>query len=81
MRVVCINNKPIYGFNLTNIGLEKIEEGKTYEVTNFEMTPNGFGKYDLKGIINKDGYSVLRFIPVSDIDETELIRERQKQLA
>ena len=74
MRVMCINNKPINGYNLTNNELHKIKEGKCYTVTKFTMTPNGYGKYDLLGVDHDNGFSTLRFIPLSDIDETEFIR-------
>lgn len=82
MKVMCINTSEIHGFNLTNDGylLSLIKEGKLYEVESFVPTPNGFGKYYLVGVKNHtDGFSTLRFIPLSDIDETELIKERQTE--
>jgi len=80
MKVICINNKVISGYNLTNINIDKLKEGVVYTVKKFTMTPNGYGKYDLVEVFNDDGFSALRFIPTSTIDEMELLHQRQTEL-
>lgn len=84
MKVMCINNKPIHGINVLNTHLNLISEGETYTVEQFVMTPNKIGMYILKEVTHPDciGYSAARFIPTSDIDETEMERnyEKEKQL-
>jgi len=45
------------------------------------MTLNGIGKYFLKEVSNGDlGWSALRFVPLSSIDETEMVREIEIQV-
>ena len=80
-QVICINNKFIDGYNLANIALELLKEGEIYTVESFEMTLNGIGKYFLKEVSNGDlGWSALRFVPLSSIDETEMVREIEIQV-
>lgn len=77
MKVLCINNKPIRG--LANGHLEMIQEGAIYTV---DTNVNSCVLYVLLEAtrIEPDGeiiaFSKKRFIPLSDIDETQLIKER-----
>lgn len=76
MKAVCVNNKPIEG--LKNTDLHLIEEGKNYEVVGERPTFQGGINYVLKWI-NNTGYSSRRFVPLSDLDETELVTEEFKE--
>lgn len=73
-KVLCINNKSIRGVG--NMHLDMLEENKNYTVVEFEDTANKVGKYHLKEVESPghNGWSALRFIPLSDIDETEMER-------
>lgn len=84
MKVMCIDSKPAYGF-ITITDDEPLKEGSIYEVeVEFVGIVSKAPYYGLKGYnweIGVKGHLRRRFIPLSDIDETEMIRERQKQLA
>ena len=75
MKVLCINSKGFIN------PVPPIQEGKEYIVIKFQENPNGDGKdyYRLKGI-KYSWYWTARFVPVSDIDETEFERNYLKQL-
>lgn len=76
MRVICINDK---GFVDPNCA--PIKDGETYTVCGEVTAPNGIPHYKLSEMPKNCGYAKFRFIPISDIDETEFIREYQTQTA
>jgi len=84
MKVICIDSKPAIGF-IQTMDDDPLKEGCIYEVeVEFVGVVSKAPYYGLKGYnweIGVKGHLRRRFIPISDIDETELIRERQKQLA
>lgn len=79
MIVICINNGPM----INSIGLIKsapeLIEGNPYTV--IYETHNSFRLAETEPGTGYTGYNKRRFVPCSDIDETELIRERQTELA
>lgn len=78
MKVICINSKPLP--NRKNLLLEFLEEGKIYEVERIGesilLDGSTSTAYLLTGIDSFPvGFSHLRFIPCSSIDENEMQRE------
>lgn len=78
MKVVCINSKPIKEHHPINYYLKFLKEGETYTVEYFDPP----AAYKIDGIDKLPCHSWMtgvpsfltcRFIPCSDIDETELI--------
>lgn len=74
MKVICINNKPINGFK--NKNLSHLTEGETYIVTKKYLTASGRYNYHLQEV--NYFYSQVRFIPCSDIDEKELVNQKEE---
>lgn len=86
MRVVCIdkNSDPLA---IPASKEDQIFEGEIYTVTRYsEYSLNNISKverypvYTLAERSPNVGYAVERFIPLSDIDETEMIREPVKEI-
>lgn len=81
MKVICIDAK--YD-NKSSGSSGCLVEGNVYTVVG-ESLGRGNGIFELGYVLKegKDGwvYQKRRFIPLSTIDETELLQERQKQLA
>jgi hypothetical protein len=76
MKVLCINSRII---GSSPPGLHSIlEEGEVYEVVD-ETTRYGKLFYELSA--QRDHfYAAILFVPVSDIDERDLIRQREDEL-
>lgn len=81
MRVICINNGPLTERGIKSSAPE-LTEGEVYTVTGLSAT----GGYVLKEVTPKQNRSFYvlgwikdRFIPLSTIDETEMIRETNLQ--
>lgn len=84
MKVLCIDNKkfPSPYKSATNAGL--LAEGEIYTVIDNGISKEGYPIYILKGLKSKSeegGFWVERFIPISDIDETEMGRKENLQEA
>jgi hypothetical protein len=81
MKLICINNKPIKGAE--NNHLQFIKEGRVYTVDCYYANIKTYSLEEVP-FFAKDGrrigYVASRFIPISTIDETELIKEREKEL-
>lgn len=81
-KVICINddwkNNPV--FTRYNGPLPKF--GETYKVVQLLESPWNAGKflYILDGFPDWLGFVVKNFAPVSDIDETEFVREYKTEL-
>jgi len=81
MKVICIDASGLYPHT------PPIQEGQVYTTDGHPDNDFYHEHYCLAEIPTmcsngyRYGYFKCRFIPVSDIDETELIRERQKQSA
>lgn len=78
MKVLCINAENNYASKHKC----DLVEGETYTVIKEVIVKNIYGKlslgYKLLERLNAKGsYNKSRFIPVSDIDETEVVRELQ----
>lgn len=77
IRMICINNSPKK--DSSNIDLELLEEGKDYEGEIVDSS-DIFGNDD-KGFLIPNlsfgCYCLTRFIPCSDIDETQLVNEKE----
>lgn len=78
MKVVCINDKHIYGWAQTKM---RIKEGEVYEViSEFVYPPRpDWGLWYELDIHPGVGYPPEYFIPLSSVDETELIKERLQE--
>lgn len=77
MRVICINDKPIIdtmGWKCLN-QKEPVKEGEIYEVVKEHKTPTGADGYLLYGFTPIKNQQ--RFIHLSEIDETEMVRESE----
>lgn len=76
IRMICINNKTIN--NIPNKDLVYLKEGETYEgfIVEKEFFRDGIVR-DAFYISPLIGFAIERFIPCSDIDETELINEKE----
>ncbi len=84
MNVICIDNKPRQ-FSPSPHLLALIKEGCIYEVeeesVGFDLMGNKMASFILKGVNKRpQGYAADRFIPLSDIDETEILAERETEL-
>lgn len=79
MRVICVNVCPLP--NRHNGDLNKLEYLKEYTVVQKKDAPRGFIGYILAEVSspNPYGFDSTRFIPLSSIDETEMIREFQTE--
>jgi hypothetical protein len=80
MKVICIDAKR----RPYSYGPEVLTEGDIYTI---KRVTTGFGKngyrataYELVEINNKAVFSADRFIPLSQIDEMELLEQRQTEL-
>jgi hypothetical protein len=72
MKVLCINAKPV------NCDIDLIE-GEVYTVIDIEMFQNK-DYYVLAEIAKPNSFIKDRFIPLSDIDETEIVKQRETEL-
>lgn len=74
MKVICIDNK--FGIGSRREVLTELIEGTVYTVKE-ETEECGYLGYHLVEVDSflRKGYLQKRFIPVSEIDETEMIRE------
>jgi len=74
MKVICIDAS---GKGVGPKGFD-IEEGHIYHVCD-EFVDNGILAYSLSEDPHRDewGFSAYRFIPLSEIDETEMVNEKQ----
>lgn len=77
MKVLCINNKPIFSDNVFNDSLKKLKEGVAYTVIG--STTTGYLLREVKSSHPDGGYNASRFIPCSEIDEMEHITEHQTE--
>jgi predicted RNA-binding protein with TRAM domain len=82
MRVLCIDSKVRPNSCNHNL-LHLINEGEEYEVYDTRLGKGTDGiigiVYYLVGINERpNGFNANRFIPISDIDETELVNEREE---
>lgn len=79
MKVICINGVRLGElskiFNIPASVAELIYEGEIYTVTDTQTTRFGTG-YILEERSPNMLYNAKRFVPLSTIDETELIKER-----
>lgn len=71
MRVICINNSFISGAGNEPELLCLLKEGETYTVVNTVNYGLGYILQEVEHPNSKRGFSVKRFIPLSNIDETE----------
>lgn len=81
MKVLCINNKFLDKACNRNEYLSQLKEFEEYTVTQF--TPDFFdGFYHLLEIPTPPtiGFAAERFVPLSEIDEMELVNERVELL-
>lgn len=75
-KVICIDNKP----NAASTCRIELVEGQIYDIY---QSPSFANYYRVKGLeIHTDSgvitnYGKFRFIPLSNIDETELIKQRE----
>jgi predicted ATPase len=72
MKVLCIDAKPIRC-------IVDIVEGEGYTVIDLERFQNK-DYYVLDEIEKPNSFRKDRFIPLSDIDETEIVKQREKDL-
>ncbi len=74
MRVICIDNKP-RNDSFDKESLSRLNEGDIYTVIG---KPHPVGIF-LKEVstLNPSGFYVGRFIPCGEIDELELVKERE----
>lgn len=77
MKVVCINTGHPGQYAPDEIPC-KVKEGQVYEVVDSEYE-GGYEWYELSFDIGT-WYIAEMFIPLSDIDETELVNEREEYL-
>ena len=77
MKVICIDARPRKeGYSTT-----PLIEGNAYTVIGFNPYDGGYILQECKAPCNRYGsWMCDRFIPLSTIDETELIRERKTEL-
>ena len=76
MRLICINNGPIYNYLLKRaFSVPELIEGEVYTVKKESNT-----WYELIEISPKNtsfyGFRKERFVPTSDLDEMELVNEK-----
>lgn len=81
MRVICIDNKPIEGAYNTDLHL--LEVGKVYnDVIVCDEAEDPMGNNVVCYIIPElgldDGWDMKRFLPCSDIDETEVVNHKEE---
>lgn len=79
MKVLCVNNKP--DKNTMDVGaLKRLVEGESYTVIG--ITNSSVAGYILKEVktCNMLGFKTSRFIPLSSIDEKEIVKERESEL-
>lgn len=86
MRVICIELMRVICIDATGIDktCHQLEEGCSYTVYQSELFPHGYRVIGYEKSI--DGridvhYKKSHFAPCSNIDETEMIRERQTETA
>ena len=84
-KVICINDKPIQKMTGCWSNPTGLKEGETYTVTKEFFDAGGYLSYCLleakcDGNI-WGGYKAYRFVPLSSIDETEFVRDYNKQEA
>lgn len=79
MRVLCIDDSERPNTIETNCDFEVIE-GRVYHVYNEWISEDKIRCYSLEEDPERDayGFEADRFIPLSNIDETELLKERQE---
>lgn len=78
LKVICIDNS-----NLGHGTATELTEGQEYTVLNELLAPSGELGYLLAEVKSdqwKGTFYSKRFIPVSNIDETEFVRETKKEL-
>ncbi len=77
---MCINNKPFSDTPCVS-DLKKLIEGDCYTVlyTTDGRSTKGYVLEEVDSILNPLGFRIERFIPLSDIDETELVKERLQE--
>ena len=79
MKVICVNNKNL-GFG----DCPELTEGKEYKVTDvWSGRWSGIEYYSINGfncVKGEEGFHSVRFIPLSEIDEMELLKEREQEL-
>lgn len=74
MKVICIDASP----NKHGVEPPDLKEGDIYNKVSESVVPEGYVVYDLSGC--EFQYGAFRFVPLSSIDETEMIREYNKEL-
>lgn len=83
MKVICVNASKSNDYVIK--ASKALIEGNVYTVVRECMGKNRFGNfipaYEILEYGNEGVWERFRFIPLSTIDETELLQERQKQLA
>lgn len=75
MKAICIDGIDKYG-------IQVIPDGCAVNITQCPIYPNGVDvdEYPIDSTGNITAWNKTRFIPTSSIDETELIKERDKIL-
>jgi len=81
MKVICIDDKP---HSNSNKWIQLLKEGETYHVRKEVIADGADGNeqvaYDLVEFGFPYAFGKNRFIPLSNIDEMELLEQRQNEL-
>lgn len=84
MKVICINGNHINNPGVPNNTPVGLIEGEIYTVIEVMTHPiwksTGYLLAEIKSDAYMGGFLAERFAPISEIDETEMIREYNKQL-
>lgn len=82
MKVLCIDDKIRHPHGFMEEGGIKIKEGEVYEVLRetegYDKLGNTYRVYELT-VDPGYGYELWRFVPISNIDETEFERNYNKE--
>jgi len=76
MKVMCINNGKLRNHLGKINSAPELIEGETYTVIGISNTGHGYILLEVKHGEQFSGFTKERFIPLSEIDETELVNQR-----